>query len=188
MKINELKNKIKGIFKLPVKQFYFGKIKFGTPYFNPINFLSSILYIRKLTKRTEEEKQKVVVNSYNKEYRDFYNLPMVRRNKYKIIKLFNNYFYIEIGFPIAFVKTELGWKDKFGTPRYEWSPAFQIFFFRWQFCIFYNAPNNDNDLYYEMILWYINYCNCDINNAKNTWSWTSYPDKKSTWNDNFLMK
>lgn len=73
------------------------------------------------------------------------------------------------------------------SPRYEWQPSFQIYFFKWQFCIFWNAPDGDNDLYYEMILWYLKYSNKDVNKAKETWGWINYNTKESTWNDKYLV-
>jgi len=38
MKNKELINSIKGVFVSPKKNFYIGKLMYGTPYFYPINF------------------------------------------------------------------------------------------------------------------------------------------------------
>ena len=43
MKINDFK----GVFVPPVKKYYLGKIVYGTPYFQPWYFNSTILTIRK---------------------------------------------------------------------------------------------------------------------------------------------
>lgn len=192
MKLKQLLKDIDGVFKPPKKRYYFGKIYYGCPYFYPPSFLSSIIKIRRLIPRTEEQ-----IQEYCKRYSwrinqlgndgKYSNFPMVTRNKAWIKKIFGNEYYIQIGYPFSIYRNELGWKDKWYTPRYEWSPAFFIFFFKWQFCMWWNAPDGDNDLYYEMILWYRNYSNKDINKAKETWSWINYETKESTWNDNYLI-
>jgi hypothetical protein len=84
-------------------------------------------------------------------------------------------------------KTELGWKDKYESPRYEWSPALYILFFNLQFIIWWNSPDNDNDSYYEMVLWYLKYSDKDIEKAEKTWGWVDYYTKKSTWNKDYLI-
>jgi hypothetical protein len=186
MKIKEIINSIKGVFKLPVKKYYFGKIKHGCPYFYPTNFSSSIIKIRKVTKKTEEEISKLT--KWQKEQRsNIYNLPMVLRSKYWVLKLFNSYYWIELGFPISFRTVELGWKDKWNSPRFEWSPSFQIYFFKWQFCVWWTAPCKDEDNYWEMILWYLNYADKDITKAEKTWGWQNYNTKESTWNKECLI-
>jgi hypothetical protein len=82
----------------------------------------------------------------------------------------------------------LGWKDKFDSPRFEWSPSFMIFFFGLQFVTFWHAPNNNDDTYWEMILWWLNYSKKDLEKAKKTWPWVSHPDKITTWNEDYLIK
>lgn len=197
MKINKIIDEISGIFVPPNKRYYFGKLKHGSPYFYPRNYMSSIIRIRKLKLKTLKEQQK-----YFKEYTHliykkdskFSNLPFVRRNKEWIIKIFRNYYLIQIGWPFAIVNYGLGWKDKYDTPRFEWTPSFQILFFGIQFCIWWNAPifdneeHIDNDLYYEMILWYLYYSDKNIKKAKETWGWIDGETKLSTWNDEYLIK
>ena len=72
-------------------------------------------------------------------------------------------------FPIHIVSWDIGWKDKYNTPRYE-RPGYFIIFFgsdyhkHWQFSMTVTAPdffcNNDctiedhYDNYWESILWY----------------------------------
>jgi len=181
MKIKQLKKAIRGVFKQPKKEYYIGKIYHGAPYFLPMDYHPTIFSVHK-------------------------ELPFIKRSPH--FKLFNRYVFY--GWPIKVMWLGLGWKDKFNIPRFEWSPAFQIFFFKWQFCIFWVAPGStemiDNDNYYEQILWFL-YYSSDITDAKHTWPWYSTTlnskhilvDKKkdalfykeyspSTWNDNFLIK
>jgi len=158
MRIKDIKKNIKGIFKLPIKKYYIGKILHGNPYFTPWNFNSSILTIRK-------KKPKYL-----------------RCNHFKLFR-----YDISYGWPIIISSYNLGWKDKFGTPRFEWNAAFQIYFFKWQFCVYWVSPFKDEDTYWEMILWFIIYSDCDLDKAKKTWDWVDYKTKKSTWNDEYLI-
>jgi hypothetical protein len=154
-----IKKLVKGVFKPPKKSYYLGRLLYGTPYFYPWNFNSTILTIRK-------------------------EHPRFLRCKH--FKLFG--YDVSYGWPIMIHRNGLGWKDKWNSPRFEWSPAFYIFFFKWQFVIHWNAPDKNNDLYYEMILWWKNYCNKDIVKAEKTWGWQDCNTKKSTWNINYLIK
>jgi hypothetical protein len=197
MKAKELIKAIKGTFLLPEKTYYFGKIVHGTPYFEPTYFIPSIIRVRKLKLRTQEE-----IAAYNEKYPHFRhkredrfsNMPMVRRSKNKIFKFLGGYYYITWGWPISVTTNDLGWKDKYETPRYEWSPALYVHFFGLQFCIWWNAPKlegekyPDNDNYYEMILWYLHYADKDIKKAEETWGWTNYDTKESTWDKRYLVK
>lgn len=191
MTITEIKKGIKGVFKPPVKEFYFGKLRYGTPYFWPINFCSTIIYIRKLKRKTQDE-----IIEYRTKYPrvsgkeiEYSNIPMCRRTWDKIITLFGHDYFIQWGWPIKLSFQELGWKDKFGSPRFEWCPSFKIFFFGLQFCIFWRSPIKDKfeDQYWEQILWYIHYANKDITKAKKTWPWNNYETKISSWDDDYLI-
>ncbi len=147
---------------------YFGKIKYGTPYFNPINFLSSIIYVRKLEKVTQQESEEYAKKWPYAKKLEYRNLPMVRRNKDLIITWLNNDYFIEFGWPLSFHFGDIGWKDKYNTPRFEWGASFKIYFFYWQFCIFFNVPSkkkikNKSDSYWEQMLWYLYYVDKDIN-------------------------
>jgi len=180
--------KLDDVFIQPIKKYYFGKIVHGTPYFEPIGFCSSIFKFRKLKLQDKDKYEKAIKeHPWLKDKAKFTNLPMVRRSKDWIFKLFNNYYWLAVGWPIAIRSVDLGWKDKFDTPRFEWLPSFHIYFFNWQFCIHWVGPNpNDSDLYYEMYLWYKNYCNRDIVVARNTWKWQDYNTKESTWNEDYI--
>lgn len=149
----------KEVFISPVKKYYLGRIVYGTPYFQPRNFNSTILTIRK-------------------------KKPHFLRNKH--FKLFG--YEISYGWPIAFHSNDLGWKDKFDSPRFEWSPSFMIFFFKWQFCIHWVPDTEDVDNYWEMVLWWKYYSNEDMHKARMTWPWRDGKTKRSTWNNKFVIK
>lgn len=151
-------SEFKGVFKQPVKKYYLGRISYGTPYMYPRKFISSILKIRK-------EKPK-----YNRNT----NFDLFGYN-------------ISIGYPIWITWHGLGWKDKYNSPRFEWLPAFYIFFFNWQFVIHWAAPYGDDDDYYEQILFYLYYSNKDIVKAKENWGWVDAETQESTWNDDYLI-
>ena len=155
----ELFRKIKGVFKPPVKSYYFGKILHGTPYYYPWNFNRTILTIRK-------ERPK-----------------FLRCNHFKLFG-----WEISYGWPVYITWYGLGWKDKYGSPREEWVPSFQIYFFQWQFCIHWNAPDMDNDDYYERIIWYVHYSDCDLKKAEETWPWSDYKSGVSSWDRGYLIK
>ncbi len=193
MNVIELYKTIKGVFKFPKLEIYFGKRNFGFPYIDPNNFLGSIIIFKKLIKKSKSEidkinKSKPWLKDNNELY--FSNLPYFRRNVYWIINIFNCYYYIEIGFPIHIGFLNLGWKNKWDIPVVEWIPMFQINFFNWQFCILFKSPNGNDSRYYEMILWYRNYSNFDIEKAKNTWPWvkTERGEKVSSWDINNLIQ
>ncbi len=194
MKIKVIKKEIEGVFLQPKKTYYFGKLVHGTPYFWPMGYCPTIIKIRKLEKRTPDEiEAHVNGNSWliGKEDTIYKHIPMVRRSYNKILKVFGKVYYIEWGWPVAIHKGELGWKDKFESPRFEWGPAFIIFFFKLQFGVFWGPPSNDKwgpDIYWEMILWYLHYSDKDIKKAKETWGWVDGETKESTWDDNYLIE
>ncbi len=166
MKLKDIKKNIKGVFKLPKKRYYFGKVYFGAPYFFPWGYCSSIINIRK-------DKYLYVPSKH--------------------FKLFG--YYIYYGSPIVYRKLNLGWKDKFGTPRHEWDPGFYLYFFNLQFCIWWSSPyletdvvSCENEKYWEMVLWYLHYSDKDIKKAEKTWAWIGYETKKSTWDNKVLIK
>ncbi|MFA5207451.1 MAG: hypothetical protein WC428_02225 [Candidatus Paceibacterota bacterium] len=80
-----------------------------------------------------------------------------------------------------FRKNKLLWKDKFESPRCELIPQFR---FEWLWFGFYGAQGNDE--YWEQWLWLYKYCNGNIEKAKETWGWTDYYTKKSTWNELYV--
>lgn len=184
-------NEIKGAFKPPIKKYYLGKIAYGAPYFYPFKFNSTIISCRKLKLRTKEQQEEYIKGKpwlKKSDHYKFTNLPIVRRTKEKIIKIFNTYYFFQIGFPISIKFVELGWKDKWDCPRFEWCPQFHIFFFKWQFCIFWVSPDENHDRYWEMVLWYLYYSDKNIEKAEKTWGWVDFETNQSTWNNKFLIK
>lgn len=189
MTIREINKGIRGVFKLPTKRYYLGKVKYYCPYFLPINVNLSIVSFRKLILLSEQEVEDWKKRyPYIREVKKFKNLPMVRRSKDWVVKLFGSWYWLEIGWPVYIYWHGLGWKDKFDSPRHEWNPAFYVFFFKWQFCIHWVGPNDkDNDSYWEQILWFLNYSNRDVKKAEQTWPWIDGDTKQSTWNKDYLI-
>lgn len=189
-KVNKLLKSIKeSPFKPLVKKWYVGKIVHGSPYFYPIGFHPTIFSIRKLKLRDEKSYQEMIKDRpWLTEQERYINLPMVRRNKDKIISFMGNKYFISWGYPIAYREVELGWKDKYETPRFEWGPSRMLYFFKWQVCIFYNPENSISGVsnYWEMYLWWKNYSVRNLSIAKSTWPWREGLTKESTWDENNL--
>lgn len=189
MTIREIKRHIKGVFKLPRRKWYFGRVEHGTPYFLPRGFCKTVIKFRKLARKTPQELAEYLerwpyaANNRGVEYK---NLPMVRRSYNRIIKLFGVEYYVEWGWPVAVHVGYLGWKMKYDAVRFEWSPSFHIFFFGLQLCYWWVPPGNDLDSYWEQVLHFIVKADRDINKAKETWVWQD-ADGNSTWNNNYLV-
>ena len=199
MTAKELIKDIEGVFKLPVKKTYFGKIKYYTPYFEPRGFCNSIIKVRKLIPLSEEELAKNAEKGYGWAKKKYSNMPMARRSKNWTISLFGNDYYIRVGTPFKIARVHLGWKDKWHSPRFEWGPSFQFWMFNWQYAVTWSAPKVKNhinkdivwqDDYWEQVLRYLHYSDKDIRVAEETWGWTTKTeegDKVSTWNKNYLI-
>lgn len=173
-------------FKIPKLKVYIGKIKFYTPYFEPRGFHRSLISFRRLKLRSKEQYEEYVKRYQFKKDTDdakYLNLPMVKRSKSKI--LFNR-FYITWGNPIKFERVKLGWKTKFGTPRFEWSPSCQFWFFKWQVVFYYQIENPDK--FWEMYLWWKYFSDCDIEKAEKTWGWVDAETEVSTWDKSLLKQ
>lgn len=93
---------------------------------------------------------------------------------------------------IMFVSKDLGWKDKYDTPRYEEPPYVWIKIYKFELILWFEE---DPD-YWEQILWYLYYygndtqyrnSKPDIKVAKNSWPWET-TNGISTWNDKYLRK
>lgn len=190
-------NQVKDIFVSPKKRCYFGKLTVGSPYFYPRWFVDTIINFRKLKLNSEEESSKIVKRYHwlkedrlRKNYK-FRNLPLVRRSKDWVFKLFGNYYWLQIGWPVMIGTLGLGWKDKFNTPRHEWNPQFYIYFFKWQLIVWWDSPDRDYH-YWEQILWYLYYQEeydkenkqTNIHLARKEWPWSN--NGRSTWKDEYL--
>lgn len=178
-----LKEIKKSPFKQPNKNTYLGKIRYGVPYFYPSGFNPNIITIKKL-ELTPKEDLDNMRNDFIRRAKRFKNQPKSKGGFEKTFKLFGDYFWINIGSPIKIKSTELGWKDKFNSPRFEFEPTFNIFFFFWQYRISYSVDNADK--YWEMYLWWKYYSDEDIVKAEKTWQWFDSETKKSTWDKNML--
>lgn len=172
MTSKKLLSEIEGVFKKPKKVYYFGKEKYGTPYFWPWNYIPTIIKIR-----------------VNKEK------PYIRvTNKPLSINLFGNRIDVYYGTPISIKTVHWGWKDKYQTPRHEWTPSFNIYFFGLQYHWHLVSPTIESDdefgsdLYWEMILWWLFYCDKDLDKAEEDWGWVLGDSKESTWNGEYLIK
>lgn len=182
--IKEIK---KSPFKNPTKRYYLGKIKFGTPYFTPRGFSPTIIKLRKLKRRNRLEYDKARPRLiHDRDSAKYENIPEIRRCKDWIFKFLDFWFWLELGSPIKISKSDLNWKEKFGTPRFQSAPSYMIFFFWWQFCIYYESPNKTNHHYWEMFLWWKHWSDKDLDKAKSTWPWVH--KGKSTWDDNLVSK
>lgn len=189
--MDSLLKEIKGVFVQPRKKYYLGKLMHGAPYFYPLGFVSSIIMLRKLKLKTPEQiaeykKQYPYAGIKNNNYM-FSNMPIVHRAKEWTFKLWGNWYWMQIGWPISIYKNNLGWKWKYDSVRFEWCPAFYIFFFNWQFCMWWTAPFGSNDTYYEMILHWKHNAKKDLVKAENTWGWVDFKTKQSTWDKNYLI-
>lgn len=82
---------------------------------------------------------------------------------------------------------DLGWKDKFNSPRYEWPPSVHFWGFGKQLSIYWTAPEIVTvDDYWEQVLWYLKYADEDIAKAQETWGWCS--NGASTWKKEIVVK
>ena len=99
---------------------------------------------------------------------------------------------------IHIMSVDVGWKDKFDSPRYEYPPAIWIHLFKLNLIWYWELPNEKYmDDYWEQALWYLYYASynkekkgydkLDINKARETWPWQDFETKKSSWNDNYLV-
>lgn len=172
---------VKDVFKKPTTKRYFGKVRFGSPYFYPKKYNSSIIKIRGRRKGSDKWIKATYESNWN-----------------RTISIFGFEFCITVGYPIYFKTLELGWKDKWNTPRHEWNPAFYIYFFGLQYIAFKVAPlslisrERNDDRYWEQWLWYTEYYReygCDspnIKKAMESWGWADAITKESTWDNSYL--
>ena len=97
---------------------------------------------------------------------------------------------------IQIISSDVGWKDKYDTPRYEWNPYIWIHLFGFNMIWYLDFPYNNYrvDQYWEQALWYLYYYNNisygsdtpDIEKAKKSWPWEDYKTGKSTWEYKYL--
>ena len=91
---------------------------------------------------------------------------------------------------IQIITRDVSWKDKYDTPRFEDYPFIWFSFLGYNIIIYWDLPEhqrNETEDYWEQALWYLYYCDGDINKAKETWPWKNL-ENDSTWNNKFLIK
>lgn len=98
---------------------------------------------------------------------------------------------------IHIMSVDVGWKDKFDSPRYEYPPAIWIHLFKLNLIWYWELPNEKYmDDYWEQALWYLYYYKNisygrldapDIKKAKESWPWEDIRTKQSSWNDKYLI-
>ena len=99
-------------------------------------------------------------------------------NKPKIHAKFSRVFFTE-KFPVIH-KNGLLWKDKFGTPRVERVPMFELYWLNFSFTVW-----KGDDMYWEQWLWIHNYNGGDEAKAEQTWPWKDVETGISSWKNNF---
>jgi len=94
---------------------------------------------------------------------------------------------------------DVGWKDKYDTPRFEHHPYIWIHVYKWNFVWYWDLSLYEQsyiDEYWEQALWYLYYYKTisqgirnepDIKFAKESWPWQDM-NGNSTWTDKFLIK
>lgn len=139
--------------------------------------------------------------------------PKKTMNKLKgIFKPLKRYFRSEQGlyapYPVLWVSEphfiqimfhDVGWKDKYDTPRFEYPPYIWIHIYKWNWVWYWSLPLHQvdkDDEYWEQALWYLYYTNTisqglinkpDIQKAKESWPWQDMRGN-SNWTDEFLVK
>lgn len=104
---------------------------------------------------------------------------------------------------IHIVFSDVMWKNKYDTPRYECAPYIWIHLFNLNFIWYWELPKSyyftkydTIDDYWEQALWYLYFYNTysqgllskpDIIKAKESWPWQDYDTKLSSWNNKFLI-
>ena len=100
---------------------------------------------------------------------------------------------------------DVGWKDKYDTPRFEYHPYIWIHIYKWNFVWSWDFsksfrlanPKEYIDEYWEQALWYLYYYNTysqglldkpNIEKARENWPWQACETKESSWNNKFLIK
>ena len=97
---------------------------------------------------------------------------------------------------------DVGWKDKYDTPRFEYHPYIWIHIYKWNFVWYWDFPKSFRlanpkehiDEYWEQALWYLYYSGTitqelgkvpNIEIARKNWPWVGM-NGNSTWEDKYL--
>ena len=135
-------------------KWYCGSVAIGTPYFFPRKWVKATpkLATRSAFRKIDDIKKWNELNKNNCEPR--------------IIPTFEEAYAdsIKCKFPvpkkIGFDFVGLGWKTKWDSYRFEWSPLWSFVFFKWQIAVVFVAPEQSH--YWESWLYYEN----DTDNTK----------------------
>ena len=121
-------------FKAPKLRWYCGKIALGTPYFYPRKWVKFTPQdaIDKATEYVNDDKH--IKKSFEEWYASFLNYRKAVPRK--------------IGFDFV----PLGWKTKYDSYRFEWSPRISFVFFKWQIAVTFVSEHADQ--YWESWLYY----------------------------------
>ena len=100
--------------------------------------------------------------------------------------------------PFMLVSSDVGWKDKYATPRFEHCPYFWIRVFKWNFIWYWCWDNldtwHDDNQYWEQALWYLYYYKNTsqghleeptLNKARESWPWIDCRTNKTTWDTKY---
>ena len=99
------------------------------------------------------------------------------------------------------IKTsDVQWKDKYDTPRYEGPPYIWIHLHKWNLIWYWDLDlhygSSEIEQYWEQALWYLHYTGTfsqglisepNIEKAKKGWPWQDMQGN-STWTDKYLIK
>lgn len=148
------RNVLRSPFVLPRLSIYIGKKIKGVPYFLPrkqvyVTFDEARQKAMEVTQKIATarglgtQESKLLYNSLIGQYR--------RTTKYVDLKVGTN-------------SCSLGWKDKWGSPRFEWAPMWSFVFFNFQIHLTIKPPTNDPllwDCYWEAFIYYFLYAKGD---------------------------
>lgn len=131
-------------FKAPKLKWYCGKVALGTPYFFPRKWVKATpaLAIKAAVQKSRDARQ------WNK------NNPTYPRKEKPFRELYDESLNRLHAVPkkIGFDFVPLGWKTKYDSYRFEWSPRISFVFFKWQIAVTFVAPHQDH--YWESWLYY----------------------------------
>ena len=101
---------------------------------------------------------------------------------------------------IFITSSDVMWKYKSDTPRYECPPYIWIHLFGYSWIWYWKLDDSyhwlDTNDYWEQALWYLYYYKTysqgllnkpDIEKAKDSWPWADCETKQSSWNNKFLI-
>lgn len=124
-------------------------------------------------------------------------IPLNRRIIFGGKHIYYPFIYCPKPAPITIRSCDVGWKDKYDTPRYEQPPYIWIHIFGINFIIYWVLVDSklETSDYWEQALWYLYYYNTysqglldepNIVIARKSWPWHDM-EGNNTWNDKFFI-